>query len=119
MSEVALQGETRGRIARGDAPALVGGRAGLRLTRRVGSRLAWLVVLLAFAGFFVVPVVWLLLAPTKTDHPVGRWEVTRAKHYGATEVLFCVPLGHHAKTEDGSRAKTPRRKGNADWEGER
>ena len=41
-------------------------------------------------------------APTKTDQPVGRWEVTRAKRYGATEVLFCAPLGHQAKTEEGS-----------------
>jgi 16S rRNA (guanine966-N2)-methyltransferase len=37
-------------------------------------------------------------APTKTNQLVGRWEVTRAKRYGATEVLFCVPSGHHAKT---------------------
>ena len=30
--------------------------------------LAWFIVMLAFTAFFVVPVVWLLLAPTKTDH---------------------------------------------------
>ena len=45
-------------------------------------------------------------APTKTNQPVGRWEVTRAKRYGTTEVLFCVPAGHRAKTEEGSHAKT-------------
>jgi multiple sugar transport system permease protein len=28
----------------------------------------WAIVLLAFTAFFIVPVVWLLLAPTKTDH---------------------------------------------------
>jgi multiple sugar transport system permease protein len=36
--------------------------------RRAGVSLAWFVVMLAFTAFFVVPVVWLLLAPTKTDH---------------------------------------------------
>lgn len=29
---------------------------------------AWFVVMLAFTAFFVIPVVWVLLAPTKTDH---------------------------------------------------
>jgi multiple sugar transport system permease protein len=29
---------------------------------------AWFVVMLAFTAFFVVPVIWLLIAPTKTDH---------------------------------------------------
>ena len=36
--------------------------------RRAGVSLAWFIVMLAFTAFFVVPVVWLLLAPTKTDH---------------------------------------------------
>ena len=36
--------------------------------RRVVTRLAWFVVMLAFAAFFVVPLIWLLIAPTKTDH---------------------------------------------------
>ena len=37
-------------------------------SRRVVTRLAWFVVMLAFAAFFVVPLIWLLIAPTKTDH---------------------------------------------------
>ena len=36
--------------------------------RRAGVSLAWFIVMLAFTAFFFVPVVWLLLAPTKTDH---------------------------------------------------
>ena len=36
--------------------------------RRAGVLLAWFIVMLAFTAFFVVPVIWLLLAPTKTDH---------------------------------------------------
>jgi len=38
-------------------------------TRRLGGpgRLLWLLLLAAFAAFFLIPVVWLLLAPTKTD----------------------------------------------------
>jgi multiple sugar transport system permease protein len=39
-----------------------------RVTRATGARLVWGLVLIAFAAFFVVPVVWLVLAPTKTDH---------------------------------------------------
>jgi multiple sugar transport system permease protein len=34
----------------------------------MGLRLAGLLVLLVFTAFFFVPIVWLLLAPTKTDH---------------------------------------------------
>ncbi len=30
--------------------------------------LLWFIAMLAFTAFFVVPVIWLLLAPTKTDH---------------------------------------------------
>ena len=40
------------------------GRSG----RRVGTLLAWFIVMLAFTAFFVVPVIWVLIAPTKTDH---------------------------------------------------
>ncbi len=36
--------------------------------RGVWTRVLWFVVLLAFTAFFVVPVLWLLIAPTKTDH---------------------------------------------------
>jgi multiple sugar transport system permease protein len=36
--------------------------------RRVATRLVWFVVMLAFTAFFVVPLIWLLIAPTKTDH---------------------------------------------------
>jgi len=37
-------------------------------SRRVGALLAWFIVMLAFTAFFMVPVIWLLLAPTKTEH---------------------------------------------------
>jgi multiple sugar transport system permease protein len=40
----------------------------LRSSRRVGALLVWFIVMLAFTAFFVVPVIWLLIAPTKTDH---------------------------------------------------
>src|ERR1039458_7734766 len=40
----------------------------LRSSRRVGTLLVWFIVMLAFTAFFVVPVIWLLIAPTKTDH---------------------------------------------------
>jgi len=40
------------------------------LARRYLFRLIAMVVLLAFAAFFVVPMIWLLLAPTKTDYQV-------------------------------------------------
>lgn len=43
-------------------------RAGSARPRRVIFTLAWFVVMLAFTAFFVVPVIWLLIAPTKTDH---------------------------------------------------
>jgi 16S rRNA (guanine966-N2)-methyltransferase len=49
-------------------------------------------------------------APVKTNLPIALWEITRAKRYGATEVLFCVPLRHPAKPEEGAHAKAPRRK---------
>lgn len=40
-----------------------------RRTRRHNSAmLLWFIAMLAFTAFFVVPVIWLLLAPTKTDH---------------------------------------------------
>lgn len=37
-------------------------------SRRTGMRLVWYLVMLAFTAFFVVPVIWVLIAPTKTDH---------------------------------------------------
>ena len=37
-------------------------------SRRAGALLAWFIVMLAFTAFFVVPVIWVFLAPTKTDH---------------------------------------------------
>jgi multiple sugar transport system permease protein len=40
----------------------------VQLARRATARVLWFVILLAFTAFFVVPVIWLLLAPTKTDH---------------------------------------------------
>src|ERR1700678_264265 len=38
------------------------------MTRSYVLRFFGLIVLLAFTAFFFVPIVWLLLAPTKTDH---------------------------------------------------
>jgi multiple sugar transport system permease protein len=38
------------------------------LNSRVAARVGGALVLLSFAAFFFVPIVWLLLAPTKTDH---------------------------------------------------
>src|ERR1039457_2966349 len=43
-------------------------RPRLRSSRRVGTLLVWFIVMLSFTAFFVVPVIWLLMAPTKTDH---------------------------------------------------
>lgn len=40
----------------------------MRHFNRVWSRTVSYIVLLAFTAFFVVPVIWLLLAPFKTDH---------------------------------------------------
>jgi multiple sugar transport system permease protein len=40
------------------------------LARRYAYRVIAMVVLLAFAAFFLVPMIWLLLAPTKTDYQV-------------------------------------------------
>jgi multiple sugar transport system permease protein len=39
--------------------------------KRVWSRTLTYVVLMAFTAFFIVPVVWLLLAPTKTDQQLN------------------------------------------------
>jgi multiple sugar transport system permease protein len=39
-----------------------------RSVRRTWVRLAWFIVMLAVTAFFVVPVIWVLIAPTKTDH---------------------------------------------------
>ncbi len=44
-----------------------GGGHGMRLRRGTTARFVLLAVLIAFAAFFLIPVVWLLLAPTKTD----------------------------------------------------
>lgn len=40
----------------------------MRLFNRVWSRAVIYIVLLAFTAFFVVPVIWLLFSPFKTDH---------------------------------------------------
>jgi multiple sugar transport system permease protein len=42
-------------------------RGRLRRTTRTVAELPRLLVLLTFLGFFLLPIVWLLLAPTKTD----------------------------------------------------
>jgi len=41
--------------------------------RPTWARLAWFIVMLAFTAFFVVPVIWLFIAPTKTDHQLVYW----------------------------------------------
>ena len=40
----------------------------MRIVKRMWVRTAGFILLLAFTAFFVVPVIWLVLAPTKTDH---------------------------------------------------
>ena len=42
------------------------------LARRYVYRLIALAILLAFAAFFFVPIIWLVLAPTKTDYQLVR-----------------------------------------------
>lgn len=59
--------------ASGTGAVIRAGRAGARGRRRhpwtvrTLPRLVWAIIMLAFSAFFVVPVVWLVLAPTKTD----------------------------------------------------
>ncbi len=36
-------------------------------------RLVWYIIMLGFTAFFIVPVIWLLIAPTKTDHQLVYW----------------------------------------------
>lgn len=40
---------------------------------RTGTRLVWYIVMLAFTAFFVLPVLWVLIAPTKTDRQLVYW----------------------------------------------
>ena len=47
---------------------MAGATRSARSRRRVGALLAWFIVMLAFTAFFVVPVIWVIIAPTKTDH---------------------------------------------------
>lgn len=61
---VAAKGDVRSRTA----PAATRHTANQRLVRRRAARAVWFVVMLVVTAFFVVPVVWLILAPTKTDH---------------------------------------------------
>jgi multiple sugar transport system permease protein len=63
LLEVAVPAGTSSEASR----ARRGRRPNPRVARRVTARLAWSVIMLAFSAFFVVPVVWLVLAPTKTD----------------------------------------------------
>ena len=49
------------------APAVARGPARRRAASGVFSRLLWLIVIAGFFFFFALPIIWLLLAPTKTD----------------------------------------------------
>jgi len=40
----------------------------VKIFNRLWTKTLGFIVLLAFTAFFIVPVIWLLLAPTKTDH---------------------------------------------------
>ena len=42
------------------------------LARRYAYRVIGLLVLLTFVAFFAVPMLWLLLAPTKTDFQLAH-----------------------------------------------
>jgi multiple sugar transport system permease protein len=68
MTQVTLP---QGAVPVGPAADAGGGRRGRRrqpkVARRTTARLVWSLIMLVFSAFFVVPVVWLVLAPTKTD----------------------------------------------------
>lgn len=74
-----LQSEPRSRAAVGRGPALRRGRA--PVSTEIGRTIAWL-ILVAWAAFSVLPILWLLLAATKdrsalaTDSPFsfGSWD---------------------------------------------
>ena len=69
----AVSTDTRSRDA--VAPPLFRGPAQRDASRRpssVGARVAWVVVLGLFLTFFMLPVVWLILAPTRTDGDIIR-----------------------------------------------
>ncbi|SDK03092.1 multiple sugar transport system permease protein [Lentzea albidocapillata subsp. violacea] len=79
----AVSTDTRSRDA--VAPAVSRGPARRNACRRpsgVAARVAWTVVLGLFLTFFMLPVVWLVLAPTRTDSDIirgdglsfGSWE---------------------------------------------
>jgi multiple sugar transport system permease protein len=54
-------------LARGSARARAGRRALRPAATGLAGRVVWLIVIAAFFIFFALPVVWLILAPTKTD----------------------------------------------------
>jgi multiple sugar transport system permease protein len=69
MAQSTVQPATRRPATRASSAAAARvTRPRLRSSRRVGALLVWFIVMLAFTAFFVVPVIWLLIAPTKTDH---------------------------------------------------
>src|ERR1039457_5774342 len=69
MAQSTVQPATRRPATRASSAAAARmTRPRLRSSRRVGALLGWFIVMLAFTAFFVVPVIWLLIAPTKTDH---------------------------------------------------
>ena len=49
------------------APALARRFARRRVASGVSGRILWLIVIAGFFVFFALPIIWLLLAPTKTD----------------------------------------------------
>jgi multiple sugar transport system permease protein len=54
-------------VARGSARARAGRRVLRPAVTGLAGRVVWLIVIAAFFIFFALPVVWLILAPTKTD----------------------------------------------------
>ena len=68
MAHATAQPVTRQAAGRAPLTAAAGLRRRRRPSRRAGALLAWWTVMLAFTAFFVVPVIWVLIAPTKTDH---------------------------------------------------
>jgi multiple sugar transport system permease protein len=44
-----------------------------RRTGRGGLHMVWWIIMLAFVLFFAVPILWLVLATTKSEHDLTTW----------------------------------------------